>query len=456
MKRVAFIVLPVLLSVVLYRLAESRPDGLYAEMETSKGRVVFRLYYDKVPMTVANFVSLAEGSNTLVKGDRKDIPFYDGLTFQKVIPGVMVLGGDPKGTGNGGPGFRFRHEFRPDLRHDRPGILSMLNDGAFSHGSRFFITLKETPPYDDKHTIFGAVVEGESVVERLAEGDAIQRISIVRQGKDASAFDLAGSLRELERSAGLAEAEARRQAHDKADRSRNLWKETGLPNLTGKTDPARVPSDNQPESQKVALQYLLVSHREAIPRLARPTPEKPKARKIAEHLVALAREERTDFVDLARRFSDSPDYRIPLLIRDGQAADTLLPCFRLRPGQVSDAIDTPKGFMIFRRVPLELIEVRHILISYSGARGGEQSRTREAAKRLAEALLLRARNGEEFAELARQFSDSDSASRGGRLGEIARGMTVAAFDHAAFGLKVGEISNVTLTPAGYQIIQRVK
>jgi len=150
----------VLLCVVIVRLTRSRPEGLFAEMDTSKGEVVFRLHYDRVPMTVANFVALAEGTHALVTGERKGAPFYDGLTFHKVIPSERVHAGDPRGTGNGGPGFRFGREFRPKLRHDHPGILSMLNEGPFAHGSQFFITLKAASRYDDKHTIFGEVVQG--------------------------------------------------------------------------------------------------------------------------------------------------------------------------------------------------------------------------------------------------------------------------------------------------------
>jgi len=160
MKRLpfVFVILLVLLSVVLYRLTRSRPDGMYAEMETSKGEILLRLYYDKVPITVANFVALAQGSHPLLDEEERGTPFYHDLTFHKVIPGVMVQGGDPTGTGKGGPGFRIERELRPDLRHDRPGTLSMLNEGTYSHGSQFFITLEKTPRFDDKHTIFGEVV----------------------------------------------------------------------------------------------------------------------------------------------------------------------------------------------------------------------------------------------------------------------------------------------------------
>ncbi len=429
---------------------------MYAQMNTSRGKVVFRLHYDKAPMTVANFVALAEGSHPLLEMDKKGIPFYDDLTFHKVIPGAMVQGGDPRGTGNGGPGFRIGRELRPELRHDRPGTLSMLNEGAFSHGSQFFITLKATPRYDDKHTIFAEVVEGQSVVEQLEEGDTIQSVSIAREGKDAAAFDLTYHLKELERSARDAEAEARGSAQEKSGRFAKPGKRAELPKCTAKKDPARVPAENQPEDEEIALEYLLVSHTSAVPRMGNPACDKSEAKKIAEHLAGLAREEGADFVELAKKFSDSLDYRIPLLLRDIETSETLLPCFRLKPGQVSDPIDTPKGFMVFKRVELELIEVRHILIAYQGAYKSTQIRTREEARELAEQILRKVQKGEDFADLAREYSDSTSGKEGGRIGEIARGTTVPAFDHAAFALKVDEISNVTLSPSGYQIIKRIK
>lgn len=429
---------------------------MYAEIKTSKGEVLLRLHYDKVPMTVANFVALAEGSHPLLDTGKQGIPFYHDLTFHKVIPGVMVQGGDPRGTGNGGPGFRIGRELRPDLRHDRPGTLSMLNDGAFCHGSQFFITLRATPRYDDKHTLFAEVVEGQSVLNELEEGDTIRSVSIERQGKDAAAFDLTYHLKELEQSARNAEREARESAQERANRSGTPCKRAELPKRTGKTDPARVPAENQPEDEKIALEYLLVSHNRAVPRTGDPACEKQEARKIADHLAGLAREEGSDFVELAKKFSDSLDYRIPLLIRDSETSETMMPCFRLKPGQITDPIDTPRGFMVFKRVELELIEVRHILISYQGAYGSTQTRTQEEARELAAHILRRATKGEDFAVLAQEYSDSTSAKEGGRIGEMARGMTVPAFDHAAFPLKIGEISDVTFSPSGYQIIKRIQ
>jgi parvulin-like peptidyl-prolyl isomerase len=166
--------------------------------------------------------------------------------------------------------------------------------------------------------------------------------------------------------------------------------------------------------------------------------------------------EGSDFVRLARRYSDSPDFRIRLLIKSGDHPENLGPVFRLKEDQVSDPIDTPKGYMIFKRVRLDLIRVRNILIAYQGAVGSAQSRTKEEARDLAETILEKAKTGEDFANLAQVYSDSESAKKGGLIGEIARGMTVPAFDHAAFRLKVNEISEVTHTPGGFQIIQRIE
>jgi hypothetical protein len=243
--------------------------------------------------------------------------------------------------------------------------------------------------------------------------------------------------------------------NDNADGFREPKRKT-LPPLTGRTDPARVPGENQPAADRIALEYLLISHREAVPRPAGPAQEKQDAREIAGHLAALAREEGSDFVQLVRQFSDSLDYRIPLLTRDSHSGAALLPCFALKAGQVSDPVDTPSGFMVVRRVALHMVEVRHILIAYEGARGSAQTRTREHARELAEQILARARRGEDFAELARIYSDSPSAREGGRIGEIARGMTVPAFDHAAFSLEIDEISKVTPTPGGFQILKRIR
>ncbi len=166
---------------------ELKNDGLYAVIETSKGDIVVELFYRDTPLTVCNFVGLAEGTLTAAKGK----PFYDGLTFHRVIANFMIQGGDPEGTGRGGPGYRFPDEIVDHLKHDKPGILSMANAGAGTNGSQFFITHVPTPWLDGKHTVFGQVVKGQDAVNGIKQGDRIVSITILRKGKDAKNFTAA-------------------------------------------------------------------------------------------------------------------------------------------------------------------------------------------------------------------------------------------------------------------------
>jgi peptidylprolyl isomerase len=161
-------------------------EGLYAVFNTAKGEIIVKLFYDKVPLTVTNFVGLAEGAKDSNKP--KGIPFYDGLKFHRVIKDFMIQGGDPTGTGRGGPGYQFPDEFDSSLKHDSPGILSMANAGPNTNGSQFFITHKETPWLDNKHTVFGKVVSGQEVVNKIENNDIIETVRILRIGKESEKF----------------------------------------------------------------------------------------------------------------------------------------------------------------------------------------------------------------------------------------------------------------------------
>lgn len=164
-------------------LPKDSEPGIYAAFVTTKGNIIVKLEADKTPMTVANFVGLAEGNLTLFDSIKITKPFYDGLKFHRVIKDFMIQGGDPQGSGMGGPGYKFFDETRPDLTHSGPGILSMANSGPATNGSQFFITHKETPWLNGKHTVFGHVIQGQDVVNKIEQNDVMTKVVIIRNGK---------------------------------------------------------------------------------------------------------------------------------------------------------------------------------------------------------------------------------------------------------------------------------
>lgn len=171
-------------------------DGIYAEIQTTRGNILIKLCVDSVPLTVANFVGLAEGKiKNTAKAD--GVPYYDSLKFHRVIPNFMIQGGDPVGNGSGGPGYAFKDEFVPQYRFTGAGILAMANAGPTTNGSQFFITHVATPWLDNKHTIFGYVQVGQDVVNAIQQNDYMTKVKIIRKGKVAKKFNAAKVFEEL-------------------------------------------------------------------------------------------------------------------------------------------------------------------------------------------------------------------------------------------------------------------
>ena len=163
-------------------------EGIYAKFNTNKGEILVKLTHEKTPGTVGNFVALAEG-NKENSAKSKGEPFYNGLKFHRVIPDFMIQGGCPLGRGTGDAGYKFDDEFHPELKHDKPGVLSMANSGPGTNGSQFFITHVPTPWLDNKHTVFGHVATGQEIVDEIAQEDLIESLEIVRVGDDAQNWD---------------------------------------------------------------------------------------------------------------------------------------------------------------------------------------------------------------------------------------------------------------------------
>lgn len=217
MKKTSLIILSLLIGSLLYACNNNSNnhkdlgDGIYAEFQTNQGTFIAKLFHEQTPITVANFVSLAEGTNEMLTDENlKGKPFYDGLIFHRVIKDFMIQGGDPQGNGSGGPGYRFPDEIvLPELSHSKKGILSMANSGPATNGSQFFITLKETPWLDGKHTVFGEIVEGQEIVDAIGLTETaaqdrpvneviIEKVTIIRNG-NVKLENFETQLKELEK-----------------------------------------------------------------------------------------------------------------------------------------------------------------------------------------------------------------------------------------------------------------
>lgn len=411
-------------------------DGMYAKMETTKGVVYIRLFYKQALRTVGNFVGLTEGTITWtdpfdVKMEKK--PFFDGLTFHRVEPGFCVQGGDPKGNGQGGPGYQFPDEFYPELRHSKAGILSMANAGPGTNGSQFFITLGATPHLDDRHSIFGEVAVGMNVVEKIQVGDAMKKVTILRVGDEAGKFNF-----------------------DAAIKARVAASRKTLPEKIGEPDAARVPADKQPAEAKVAVRFAVIVFQGSPMAGAYTSYTHDEAREIAVKIAALARAKDQDPLQVLAKFSDVPA-KNPMLLARGQVNPSLSVVLNLKMGQISDPIETPMGFVIFDRVEPVLYHACHILIQYAGAQYATTKRTKDDARKLLEGIRSRiVEKKEDFVAVARAETDDPSSKEtGGDLGEFMPGQMVPAFELAVEKLKVGEVSDIIETPFGFHIIKRL-
>ena len=203
-------------------------DGLYAEFDTTMGKMLIKLTYEKTPVTVANFVALAEGNHPKVDKDFEGIKYYDGLIFHRVIDGFMIQGGDPKGDGTGGPGYKFLDEIDETLIHDKPGILSMANSGPGTNGSQFFITEVPTPHLNFKHTVFGHIVDGIEIQDAISNVETavadrpvidvrIKKLKIIRIGDKAKDFNAVKTWNEIEPKLFIIQEEKKRAALAKMD-----------------------------------------------------------------------------------------------------------------------------------------------------------------------------------------------------------------------------------------------
>ncbi|WP_299127158.1 peptidylprolyl isomerase [uncultured Winogradskyella sp.] len=251
----ALVVLLVLVNISCQENHPNLEDGLYAEIVTTKGTMIAKLHYDKVPVTVANFVALAEGNHPMAEEQYKGKPFYDGLTFHRVMNNFMIQGGDPLGDGRGTPGYRFAADFSAELKHDKPGILSMANSGGINtNGSQFFITERPYPRgnfYDDSgslkpcdqrgvscHSVFGELVEGLEIQDSISnvkvEGRnkpvddvLITKVNIIRKGKDAKFFDAPKVFEEempkVEETFKSMREEDQKKAEDLARQAKAAW-----------------------------------------------------------------------------------------------------------------------------------------------------------------------------------------------------------------------------------------
>ncbi|MGE3165716.1 MAG: peptidylprolyl isomerase [Planctomycetota bacterium] len=445
------------------------PDGVYTAIDTNLGKMVLRLYHDKVPFTVANFVGLAEGTTPWTDpktGEKVTRPFYDGLTFHRVIDGFMIQGGCPLGNGMGDPGYKFDDEFEPSLNHDRAGILSMANSGANTNGSQFFITLAPTTHLNKRHSVFGEVVQGLEVLQaigkvrtetadRPVEPVVMNSVRVLRVGASAQGFATAEHLATLQ---------AEREAKLAVEREKNR---KDVPDATGEVDGTRLPESISTPYATVKVRYVLIQHRGCQGGHNGLYYDANGAMEVGRRIAALARLRDANFTDLVAKYSDDKR-RSEATLSGSRMQPFLKPLMNMQAGNVSDPIAAPMGVFVFEILETtegsanspapagggDQVSCRHILLQFAGCQRTKSDRTEAEARAKIEEALAALEAGGDFAELAKQYSDCPSAASGGDLGTFGRGAMVADFEKTAFALQPGKYSEIIRTPFGFHIVYR--
>lgn len=419
-------------------LVKDQKPGLYAVLQTNHGSMVMRLHHEQAPVTVGNFMGLAQG--LIPSRDPKTKKFvrrffYDGLSFHRVVKNFVLQGGCPLGTGTGGPGYVFGDEFDEELKHDAVGVVSMANVGRpNTNGSQFYITLKKTPWLNNRHSVFGRIVKGLEVLKTISKQPV--------DGKDSPKQAV------LMKHVTIHALGAEAQAWDPQDLARKR-----LPDVKGQPDPQRVWDESARPAKKVSVQLILVQWQGALEANPFCPYDKDQAKKVAEQLTALARLEDAEFSELEEQFSDEPtNSRVLELFHNKQLPKQFWPILGLKVNQVSDPIETPRGWMIFFRPPQ--IRAKHILISWKATGVPGVTRNKKEALEKAKKYLKELRAGQVWEDIA--INSDDRLSQDGDLGFFTRGRVSKAFADAAFALKVGDISDIVETSLGYHIIKRTK